>query len=353
MNASGFSGKRPRVPNSRPRVPSVRSNNSKIVATSPVLRTNQSGQANSSTVENKSKFRRGQSQTNNLSRSGGQNKKASAPIEQNRNRRRWVKQSSKNMGISPQNTIGNSLASRKVSNALQDRLAQQRVHLRRRRFHYLGLGFLVTIILGVMIWVGFFSSILTFDRNQVSIQGISGSITAEEIKRELSSENGKPLLRISMSGLEEKLKTKQPWIKTISVHRDFPNGLLVQIDARQPLAQTRDQKLVDKDGIVLEPGSIKISDYPLIDASCGKTQKRCYQQATACLQKLPDTFKQRMQNIQITRLNGVTIILKGNRQIIWGDASYSDQKAKVAQILLERPGNIINVTDYVHPTVKQ
>lgn len=92
-------------------------------------------------------------------------------------------------------------------------------------------------IVGAIVWL-FLSPTMSVDTLEVN--GVDSSRT-EEI---LSQENvvvGTPLVLIRSGAVEQRL-LDDPWVKTANVHLNWPNGVVVAIEERTPVAwlQTQD-----------------------------------------------------------------------------------------------------------------
>jgi cell division protein FtsQ len=66
--------------------------------------------------------------------------------------------------------------------------------------------------------------------------------------------------------------------------------------------------------------------------------------AAAVLASLPPELTAKLVRIEAPSDIGVRLMLTGGRQIVWGDASDNDQKARAALALLAENGKVIDVS---------
>jgi cell division protein FtsQ len=59
---------------------------------------------------------------------------------------------------------------------------------------------------------------------------------------------------------------------------------------------------------------------------------------------LPSDLRDLLLRVEAPSESGVELVLTDGRRIVWGDATDSQQKARVAESLLAQPGKVIDVS---------
>lgn len=252
--------------------------------------------------------------------------------------------------------------SRKVTLASKDRavissgLAQRREEIaqikRRKRLRRGGIGALIVVIivaLGYLLWL---SPVFAYDPDKTRIVGASAQVSAQQVKEELSSYAGKPLMRVPTGQIAATLQKENPWIKEIGVSREFPRGMVVHLTLRSPVAKTAQGSLVDLEGNVLPAKGFEVSNLVTIASSCRANDNRdCLKSAASVVESLPPEIKKNTKQAQAARPENIELQLKSGQKVIWGASTDNQKKAQVLSVLLQREGSVYNVTDYAHPTI--
>jgi len=109
------------------------------------------------------------------------------------------------------------------------------------------------LLTGIVVGVYLFGTSRVFALKDVSFQG-NHNLTADDLRTIGSIENGENLFKLSSRDKAMSLM-KSPWIKDVSIRKEFPRTLMVKISEAVPQAilKTKDKLLlVDTEGTVLE-----------------------------------------------------------------------------------------------------
>lgn len=133
-------------------------------------------------------------------------------------------------------------------------MAQQRRHRsrRRRRGRFSGLYrfFAVVAVIAAVIA----ACVIFFRINEVTVEGNS-RYTAEEIIEASGIVNGDNLVALSKSKIASAIRTKLPYVESVSIHRRLPDGVELTVRERVAVASvdsSRGRWLISSQGKILE-----------------------------------------------------------------------------------------------------
>lgn len=138
--------------------------------------------------------------------------------------------------------------------------ARKRKRGRRRNRGRFGLLYklLSTLLILAAILTG---CIVFFRANEIVVTG-QQRYTAEEIIAATGVEQGQNLFRLDKAAIVRQVSAKLPYIDTISIHRKFPDTLLITVTESQPVAALESEGswwLMDARGKLLEQGDASVS----------------------------------------------------------------------------------------------
>ena len=84
---------------------------------------------------------------------------------------------------------------------------------------------------------------------QVSLSAVPQRVVAKDVLALVKREVRGNLFTVDIDHLRLSLE-KLPWVRKVSVRREFPNGLALQFEEHQPLARWNDAALVNTQGEV-------------------------------------------------------------------------------------------------------
>ena len=65
---------------------------------------------------------------------------------------------------------------------------------------------------------------------------------------------------------------------------------------------------------------------------------------------LPDDLATRVDHVEVETVDQITLVLRDGREVLWGSAEESQQKAQVVAVLLGERGRIFDVSVPGSPT---
>jgi cell division protein FtsQ len=229
-------------------------------------------------------------------------------------------------------------------------------------------------LIALCVWIFFFSPVFAFHSSDVQIRGGSQWIDRSRVWSVVADQTGLPQTNnssqnigrsefaFSSSNLEHELKSVQA-IKSVTVEKKLPHGLLVTIHPRIAQAQLVDQSgaqnVVDEQGVVLSSTSQRINSLPLIHVSSlvQSPQDRAVQQALTVLSHIPTALRGTLSNVSAMTQDSVTTVTGSGISIMWGDASQMKLKGEIVQHILIDKGlmngkKTIDVSAPLRPIVR-
>lgn len=245
-----------------------------------------------------------------------------------------------------------------------ERAARARARYRR---YVLRIVILIVVVLALIFGAIFVYRSDLFLITNVKVNGVS-HLTSAEITEIAAVEDGSTLLRLDAAGIVERLEDNA-WVQLVTIHRQFPDTLEVDVVERAPGAVVRindkSKWVISTDGTWLSAAtdedwksqmriidvSNSISD-PMSGASCndgGITN------ALNILSNISDELKGSIKSISAESSIKTSLNLKDGVTVAFGDSSDVALKESVANELLDKfKGKIsyINVRVPSRPTYR-
>ena len=165
---------------------------------------------------------------------------------------------------------------------------------------------------------------------------VSGAqtVTAGDVRARSGIDEGEPLIRVDLAAAERRIGALAV-VRTVSVTRQWPHGVLISIDERVAIA-------------VVEIGG-RCAAWTRTVWSSGPTSRRrpacprrtsigttsaALKEAAKVISALPQDLSLQVDHVEVQTVDQISLVLKDGRTVIWGSADESDTKADVAQTLL-------------------
>ena len=196
-------------------------------------------------------------------------------------------------------------------------------------------------------WLLLFSPV--FGVSRVVVTGGPDALTAQ-VHSKVAVAPGEPLLRVDVGQVAERIVGGVPNLERVTVTRDWPGTLRVQVTPRRPIlaVQTPDGwQLLDHEGVVVATPAAPPAKLPtLTDAgspAAGAT-------AAAVLPVLPAKVGSQVASVSAVSSEAISVRLRDGRTVVWGSASEADKKARVLQALLSVEARVYDVSAPDLPT---
>jgi cell division protein FtsQ len=219
-----------------------------------------------------------------------------------------------------------------------------------RRLRIWLLAVLVLALLGLAIWLVFFSDVLVVKK--VEVEG-DGAVSRGRVVKAAAVPMGKPLARVKLSEIQERVEAIPP-IKSAAVTRDWPDTVQITITRRDAVAVIDTGsgfKAFDAEGVMFGQYESRPDGLPLVQVDA-KTNRAALSEAAEVITALPVDLAAKVDFVKVISVDQITLVLGNGRSIMWGSAAQSDQKAEVLSVLLKQPGKHLDVSVPSQPTIK-
>jgi cell division protein FtsQ len=173
----------------------------------------------------------------------------------------------------------------------------------------------------------------------------SGFVGASAVRTAAGVATGTPLASIDLAQVATRVESLAG-VRTAHAHRDWPSTLTIDVTPRTAVAAVpagTSYQLVDASGVVFQTVQAP-PDLPLLAIMNPGPDDPSTTSALTVLGSLPSQIRDQLVRMTAASPASVTLILRDNRRVIWGDASDNAAKGRVAVSLLKRPGTVIDVS---------
>ncbi|MFI5492046.1 cell division protein FtsQ/DivIB [Actinoplanes sp. NPDC051859] len=203
------------------------------------------------------------------------------------------------------------------------------------------LGVLVTV--GALLWTVYATPVLGV--REVRIVG-TDTLTSEQVDTAASVRLSEPLARVDLDAIQERVEAL-PAVERAIVTRSWPSAVQVQVVERKPVAAVpvgKEFALIDGAGVAFRTVAKRPAGLPLAELAAPGPEDVNTRSALVVLAALTGELRDQLVSISVPAPAQVTLGLRKDRTIIWGDDTESQKKAQVATALLERKGDTIDVS---------
>jgi cell division protein FtsQ len=224
----------------------------------------------------------------------------------------------------------------------------------RRRRQQITLAVVVLVVILFFFLFLFFirSSAFEIKKEKISISGIKNVKKAEVLKA-LNLPEGATIFTISTRELGKRI-LQNPWVESVKVGRKFPNGLVIKITERKPLALIAFDDstfLVDEEGFIIQAVSEdKAPQLPIIhdlDVKPTKPGERIknntLDNVLKILSSLPKSIYKKIKVISAPKVERITLYTDAGLEILFGSSKEIEKKVKVLSEILKKEEKLIFV----------
>jgi cell division protein FtsQ len=207
---------------------------------------------------------------------------------------------------------------------------------------------LVLMVVGGTIYAVYFSSLL--DVEDVEVRGTT-DLTTADIARAAEVPVGEPLATVDLEAIERKVGSLGE-VRAVEVSRQWPHEVLIEIKERVPVAVVRMGDLLrslDADGVVFGDRKRLPGDLPMVETS-SDTSGDALREAATVAGALEPAFLATVDHLEVETVDQITLVLRDDRIVRWGNAEQSEEKAEVLAALLSREAEVYDVSVPGSPT---
>lgn len=212
-------------------------------------------------------------------------------------------------------------------------------------------------------WLLLLSPALALDAEQVRVTGAGTVVAVDQVAAVVDTEAGTPLTRLDTAGLRQRI-LDVPGVRDVTVTRDWPHGLTVQLVSREPVAAVPEAAdvagtadgaapdaaddgtagaepagpgfaLVDEEGVKVGRSDTPPEGLPVVEVPVGEA--RILAAALGVLEQLPPDLLAAIGQVSAGTQDTVRFTLRDGATVEWGSAHESALKVAVLQALRAAP----------------
>jgi len=222
----------------------------------------------------------------------------------------------------------------RVQERLRERSkAEHRVALIKwvRRSAYVGAGVLA-------VWLLLLSPLFALDPAKVEASGYGTVVDPALVDAAVATHEGTSLALLNTAHLSHEIRDI-PGVRTVQIAREWPAGLAITIESREPVAAVPDPKggyvLVDEEAVQVGRTDKAPKDLPAIEVPVGEDNVRVLKSVLGVVEALPAQVSARVDIVRAATEDSVTFTLRKGPRVEWGSSEQSALKAKVLEVLLD------------------
>lgn len=249
----------------------------------------------------------------------------------------------------PHHLAGTGLASARARFDLRAEAARRRPRL------LAGLAVGLLLVLGLVAWLGWFSTVLP--ATTVEVRGVAAT-TVARVRGVAAVPLGGPLLRVDTGAVGERLVAAREWTQ-ISVSRSLPGTVVIELKPRTAVLVVRNSQgqleVVDGDGYAFSTVTAAPTGVPLVTSGSGRMTASGVAAAFSVMQSLEPGLRSSVSNLAVSASDQVTFSLQTtgrSKAVVWGGAAQGATKARLTKILMGQPGSVIDVSDPDSPVTR-
>jgi len=194
--------------------------------------------------------------------------------------------------------------------------------------------------LALIAWLVLGSSL--FGVHKVVVLG-EHRLSAAEVERAVAVPRGTPLARVDTAAVARRVRALDA-IASVTVSRGWPNSLRVSVVERTAAVAVADGSRFD----LLDESGVRFDTVTTPPRGVVRLQSAADEESrTAALQvvrSLPLPLRKVVWIVRATSPRHVSLVLRGNRVVVWGSPDQSSAKGAAALALLKLPGRTYDVS---------
>ncbi|MGO4599750.1 cell division protein FtsQ/DivIB [Terrabacter sp. 2RAF25] len=203
------------------------------------------------------------------------------------------------------------------------------------------------LVVGFLAWLGWFSSLLT--ASKVEVTGV-GAGAAAQVRSVAAVPLGGPLMGVDTDEVARRLVEGKAW-SGVAVSRSLPDTIVIDVTPRVAVLAVRNPRgqvdVVDRDGFAFRTVATAPTGVPLVSSGSAQVTKAGVTAALQAIGSLESALRADVSGVSVSSADQVSFTVQsGERRktVVWGGAGEGERKAKLVKILLGEPGSTIDVS---------
>ncbi|GAB3811144.1 hypothetical protein GCM10027605_50690 [Micromonospora zhanjiangensis] len=209
----------------------------------------------------------------------------------------------------------------------------------------------VLVVGGLAAWLVYGTGV--FGVREIRVTGAE-VVSPEAVRDAAGVPDGLPMARVGLAEVGRRIAAL-PAVERATVTRDWPETLVVEVVERTPVAAVPRADgflLLDRSGVAFRTVPQQPAELPLARIAAPGRDDPATRAGVQVLGSLTPELREQLAELVVDGPAKVTLRLRGNRTVIWGDPSLGEKKARVATALLARTGDTIDVSAPEVVTIK-
>lgn len=227
--------------------------------------------------------------------------------------------------------------------------------IRRRRLIRSFAAIATLIVVGGLIWLVAFSSVLAVQT--VRVTGVDEPL-AHRVEAVADVPVGDPLVQVDTSSIAERVRDI-PEVGGVGVHRSWPSSLTISVTPRVAVAVVPSGSSwlrVDASGVLFGESRKRPKGLPVLEAPTRDDDRAQSARAAGATvaASLPDKLSRQIDKVTAESIADVRLELSDGPSVVWGASERNSYKADVLLALMKKrddPPSEYDVSAPDHPTV--
>lgn len=188
-------------------------------------------------------------------------------------------------------------------------------------------------LVGTAVWLIGFSSVAAVE--EVAVEG-TDHLAEAEVRAAAAVPLGDPLVRVDLEAVASRVEALAP-VARARVERDWPHAVRITITERVAVAVAQiggRTRGMDVEGVVFRDYRRPPRGLPRVRV-VGDVDREALQQAATVLSALPADLAELVRRVDVETVDRISLVLTGERTVLWGSGEFSEEKAAVLSALLE------------------
>jgi cell division protein FtsQ len=197
---------------------------------------------------------------------------------------------------------------------------------------YVLLAVAVVALVGTSIWLVFFSATLQVKRVEV----VGNELLSDgRIRERAAVPLGEQLALVDLGRADARVGSLAE-VKSVDVTRTWPDGVRISVVERTAVAVVElagRLRGLDADGVVFREYKAVPQGMPRVrpGSSAGTDALK---EAATVVAALPEDLASRVDHVEVETVDQITLVMRDQREVLWGSAEESELKAEVVDKLL-------------------
>lgn len=209
----------------------------------------------------------------------------------------------------------------------------------RRQLAYAGVTVTVLLLAGWVLWGTSLVGV-----REVRVTG-TDILSEAEVRAVAAVPERTPLLRVRTGEVADRVAALAP-VGEVRVRRDWPSAVVIEVVERTAVAAVPVPDgfvVVDAAGVVFRTVE-RAGDLPVVIVAAPGPADPATRAALTVLAALTPQLRSDLESLTVQGPARIQLVLRSGWTVLWGDETDSADKAQVATALLDREGEVIDVS---------